>query len=207
MVLTPPAIDGDITDWTTCFVTLDATNAASIVNSGNETKFPSGRFAIEHDVGHVYFAAQITGIAPLGSAAPPDTYMNNAIELYVTGSGPSMNAGYDADTLQIDIDHANMEQAYSDGSAAATAGLTSAAKLASDGITYTIEASVIPGTFGLTVFGSSIGFDFAIDDGSGTSQLSSLIWYDGCGTGTCPATTCNQPFCDQREFGSAALAP
>jgi hypothetical protein len=206
-VETPPTIDGDISEWTTCFVTLDAANAALVLDPGNENKFPSGRFALEHDAGHVYFAAQVTGIAPLGSATAPAIYKNNAIELYVTGNGPSMNMGYDADTLQIDIDHANREQAYSVGNAASTMDVTSVTTLGSDGVTYTIEASVEPGTFGLTAFGSSIGFDFAIDDGSGASQLSSLIWYEGCGANDCAGSACNQPFCDQREFGSAALAP
>jgi hypothetical protein len=206
-VETPPTIDGDISEWTTCFVTLDDANAALVIDPGNVNKFPTGRFALEHDAGHVYFAAQVTGIAPLGSATPPNIYKNNAIELYVTGKGPSMNIGYDADTLQIDIDHANREQGYSGGNAMTTTGVTSMTTLGSDQVTYTIEASVVPGTFGLTAFGSSIGFDFAIDDGSGASQLSSLIWYEGCGAGNCPMTNCDQPYCDQREFGSAALAP
>jgi hypothetical protein len=206
-VSTPPTIDGDLSDWTTCFVTLDKNNAALVLNAGGETTFPSGRFAIEHDDGHIYFAAQVTGIAPLGSAVPPLIYENNAIELYVAGNGMFTGSGYDTDTLQIDIDHADRVQSYSVGNMATTTDLTSAAMLANDGVTYTIEASVEPATFGLASFGSAIGFDFAIDDGSGTSQLSSLIWYAGCGSGSCSGTTCSQPYCDEREFGTTTLAP
>ena len=203
----PATIDGDLSEWSSiCFVVLDDTTA-TVRNLAGETQFPHGRFAIAHDTGHVYFAAQVTGLAPLGAGPPPNVYVNDGIELYFDGDGNFTAMGYDADALQVVIDHGNQVQGFRNSMPVATSNISSATTLAADGVTYTMEVSVTPATFGVGTFGSTIGFDVAINDGNGTMQLSQLVWYLGCGSGACPNTTCAGPYCDEREFGTAMLAP
>jgi hypothetical protein len=200
-----PVIDGDLADWPTCFVTIDAaTNPTR--DLGANGMFPSGRFSIARDASHVFVAAEVIGVPPLGMQPPPSVYLNNSISVYVDGVGHSTMAAYDAHAAQIVVDHANQLQAFRDGTEVMLPNLVTAAK--TTGATYTIEMSIAASSLSLFAFGSTLGFDIGFEGGDGTTQTSEVLWVQTCGP---PACVCSMssaqaaPFCDAREFGVAAL--
>ena len=200
-----PTLDGDLSDWPTCFVPIDpATNPARDLDGIG--RFLSGRFAIARDATHLYIAAEVVAILPLGNRPPPAVYENNSISLYLDGDGSFATMLYDADAIQIVIDHANRVQAFRNSAPRAAAGLTSAAKLT--GTTFQIEVAIQPATFGRTSFANAIGFDIGFEGGDGTAQYSETWWYRACGP---PACGCSNgmaaPYCDARGFGRALLGP
>jgi hypothetical protein len=199
-VTTPPTIDGNLDDWSTCFIDLDGSNAQNIFGSA---PYPSGKFALEYSSDTLYLAAQVTGIAPLGSEGVPDLFLNNAVELYVDGDGLASAASYDAHTAQLVVDHNNAQQWFVNGQppAVTMANVTTAVELGSDGVTYSVEAAVPASALGLTQFASPFGFDIDWTNGNGTTQLARIAWAQVCDT--CTMDLC----CDAREFGSATLAP
>lgn len=204
-VTSPPKIDGDISDWVGCFVTLDSTNNPT--RDLGETTFPSGRFSIEHDTDHIYVAIQVEAVLPLGDHAVPAIYDNDSVAFYIDGDGSYDAQAYGADAVQLVVDHANRQQAFRNPSTTMASGYTSAATTA--GNMFTIELAVTPATFGLASFGTSIGFDIGIEAGDGTKQTSEVYWYQAC---TLPACGCSNgttaaPYCDPREFGRANLTP
>jgi hypothetical protein len=207
LVTTAPTIDGDLSDWTTCFLTLDQTTAGQLESYTSGTPhYVSGTYSICHDSGHVYFAAEVAGIAPLGSEGVPDNWENNAVEVYFHGSGEGSAPGYDANALQIVVDHANREQAFANNNSATSTAVVSAT--ATSGDAYSVEMSIAPATLSIGSFGSNMGFDLAFDNGNGSAQLTQLFWFNACSaTGDmCDGSSCDQPFCDERDFGNLALA-
>ena len=199
-----PTIDGDLADWTACFVTLDTTTGI-VLDHGAMNMYPTGTFSVAHDATHLYVAAEVHGVLPLGDATPPAIYENNSISFYIDGDGSFLSATYDSDAAQIVIDHANRRQAFNSAMPVALTNITSAAR--TTGSVFTIELAVEPSTFGLTSFGSTMGFDIGFEGGNGTKQTSEVYWYQRCDLPTCGCSdgTTAAPYCDAREFGVVTL--
>ena len=207
-VTSPIVVDGDLSDWPTCFVTVDAANAGEVRDLGAGGMFPSGKFSIATDPGgnHLYVAAQVDGVGPLGDQPPPEVYLNNAIWVYCAAGVLPATATYDTASAQIVVDHANQEQAFRSGDTLALPAVVTAA--VTTGSQFAIELEVEPSSFGVGAFASSIGFDIGIVGGDGSVMTSELVWFQRC---TLPACGCTNgsaaPFCDAREFGTAVIAP
>jgi hypothetical protein len=201
-----PTLDGNLTDWPTCFITIAAgTNPTR--DLGANGMFPSGRFSIAHDATHIYVAAEVMGVAPLGDQPPPAIYQNNSVSFYLDGDGSFTTETYGADGDQIVIDHAGQVQAFRSGQLVTPPNISSAAR-AVDSM-FTIEMAVQASTFGLVAFGPMIGFDIGLEGGDGTTQTSEVLWTESCGPPACGCATAGvaAPYCDEREFGVAKLAP
>lgn len=197
-------MDGDLADWAPCFITLDTSNGV-VLDHGAMNMFPIGRFSVAHDATHLYVAAEVQGVLPLGTQVPPAIFENNSISFYIDGDGAFLSAAYDSDAAQILIDHANQQQAFKSATPVQLPDITSAAR--TNQATYTVELAVSPGTFGLTSFGSTIGFDIGFEGGNGTKQTSEVYWYQGCTLPTCGCSnsTTAAPYCDAREFGVVSI--
>ncbi|MEO8843260.1 MAG: sugar-binding protein [Kofleriaceae bacterium] len=202
--VTTIAIDGDLSDWPTCFVTLDAHTAIvrDITGLGD---YSTGKFSVAHDATRVYLAAEVTGVAPLGDQPVPAIYQNDSISIYLDADGVFTTAAYDPDAMQLVIDHAGRIQGFRNGALVA-ANLTTATR--SVGTTFTIEVALQPSTLSAAAFASTIGFDIGFESGDGTTQTSELVWFESCGPPACGCTDgSSAPFCDARQLGTAALAP
>jgi hypothetical protein len=197
-------IDGDLSDWSTCFITLDASTAIvrDITGVGD---YSTGRFSIAHDASHLYIAAEVTGVPPLGEQPLPAIYQNDSIAVYLDADGVFSTATYDPDALQLVVDHAGRSQGFHT-TQPTLANLSTATRTV--GNTFTIEIALQPATLSATTFASTIGFDIGFESGDGTTQTSELIWFERCGPPTCGcADGDSAPFCDARQFGTATLAP
>jgi hypothetical protein len=200
----PLAVDGDLSDWTACFVTLDSTNAG-LVRMLGASQFPSGRFAVAADATHLYVGAEVTGVLPLGDHVPPEIYENNAISVYVEADGVPTSADYGAGG-QIVVDHADRAQGFYNGGTAVAADIATAAT--TTGSTFTIELSVEPETFGVTSFAETIGFDIGLVGGDGSAMTSEVVWFQRCAAPQCGCSNGDSaPYCDARELGSVVLTP
>lgn len=199
-------IDGDLAEWTSCFLPLDPTKHITRDIDGS-ARFLSGRFSVAHDDTQLYIAAEVEGIAPLGDQPRPSVWKNNSISLYVDGDGSFTAMQYDADAVQIVIDHANRVQAFRNGTVITVPGVYSATKV--NGTKFTIEVALRPTTFGRTAFASTMGFDVGFEGGDGMMQYSEVYWFQACGLPACGCPTAGvaAPYCDAREFGRAQLAP
>jgi len=203
-VTSPIALDGDLGDWPTCFVTVDATTAGLVRDMGANGKYAAGRFSLAADATHLYIAAECSIVAPLGDQPPPAVYQNNSISVYFDADGVFTTAKYDADAAQIVVDHANQEQAFHSGSLLDSVGVTSGATVGDT--TFTIEMAVEPATFGATSFADTIGFDIGLVGGDGAEMTSELVWFQACAPPACGCTNGDAaPFCDAREFGTATF--
>ncbi len=200
-------LDGDLADWPTCFVTLDPSSAGLVRDLGAGGAFASGRFSVAADARHLYVGAEVQIVPPLGDQPPPAVYLNNAISVYFDGDGSFTQARYDADAAQIVVDHANRRQAFRSGTGTVTVPeVTSAAMTGTS--TFTIEMAVTPATFGLTAFGNPLGFDIGLVGGDGSIMTSELVWFQACAPPACGCSNNDAaPYCDAREFGTAAIAP
>jgi hypothetical protein len=206
MLDNPPVVDGDLTDWTTCFISVTPATAGEVRDLGADGMFAAGQFSVAADAGHLYIGAFVHSVPPLGSALPPMVYLNNSVSVYVDGDGVSTTATYDDNAAQIVVDHANREAAFRTGQVVSLPDVVSAAMTGS--ATFTIEMSITPASLGLTGFGSDLGFDIGLVGGDGTIMTSELVWYQACAPPTCGcAGSGAAPFCDAREFGSVVLAP
>lgn len=204
---TPIVIDGDVADWPTCFVAVDPSTAGLVRDLGTGGSYAPGRFSVAVDANHLYVAAEVHPVLPLGDQPSPDVYLNDAISVYFDGDGVFTTANYNQDAAQIVVDHANRVGVFRRGSPPPTlVGLVSAAR--TTGSTFTIEMSVAPATFGLAAFGNPMGFDIGLVGGDGSIMTSELVWYQACAP---PACGCSNgmaaPFCDAREFGTIAIDP
>ena len=200
-----PAIDGKLADWPTCFISMDSTSNPTR-DLGANGMFPSGRFSVARDSTHIYFAAEVMGVLPLGDQPPPAIYQNNSISFYVDGDGHPTAAAYGPHAAQIVIDHAGQVQSFRSGTTITLPDMATAAKTSQ--ATYTIEMAILPSTLGMTSFGSSLGFDIGFEGGDGTTQTSEVIWFESCGPPACVCTNASAddaPFCDGRDFGTVAL--
>ena len=200
-----PAIDGKLADWPTCFISI-ASGSNPTRDFGANGMFPAGRFSIARDATHVFIAAEVMGVPPLGAQPPPAIYQNNSISFYVDGGGHSTTAAYGPHAAQIVIDHANQIQSFRDGTEVVLPNVISAAK--TSGTTYTIEMSLDASSLSLFAFGTTLGFDIGFEGGDGTTQTSEVLWVETCGPPDCGCTNSSSaaaPYCDAREFGVAAL--
>src|SRR5262249_47555106 len=112
LVHSPITIDGSLADWPTCFISVDPTNAGLVRDLGATGHFASGRFSLASDGTHLFVAAEVDIVAPLGDQPPPAIYKNNAISVYFDGDGVFTTAAYDANAAQIVVDHANRTQGF-----------------------------------------------------------------------------------------------
>jgi hypothetical protein len=205
MLHSPITLDGVLDDWPTCFVSVDQQSAGLVRDLGAGGKFTPGRFSIAADADRVYLAAEVQSVLPLGEHDVPDVYLNNAISVYFDGDGTFKSATYDPDAAQIVVDHANRHAEFNTADVAGVPDLATAAKVGDT--TFTIEMSVQPSTFGLSAFGSSIGFDIGLVGGNGTNMTSELVWFVACRRPECGCSgTDAAPYCDAREFGLATFA-
>jgi Carbohydrate family 9 binding domain-like len=201
----PLALDGDLGDWPTCFVTLDTTTAI-VRDLGAGGRFPTGRFSVAHDATHVYIAVEVLGVLPLGDQPIPAIYQNNSISIYLDADGVFATARYDLDAAQIVVDHANRVQGFRSSALATVPNLTSGAAM--DQATFRIEVAVQASTFGRAAFANTIGFDIGFEGGDGAKQTSELVWFEKCGPPACGCMNgMSAPFCDARQFGTLTLAP
>ena len=201
----PIALDGDLSDWPTCFVTVDTMTAGLIRDLDGSGRFAPGRFSVAADENRVYVAAEVSVLPPLGDHLPPDVYLNNAISVYFDADGVFLTARYDEDAAQIVVDHANRTQGFAIGR-----GLVDLPELASGtavgASTFTIELSITPKTLGSSSFARTIGFDIGLVGGNGETMSSELVWFQRCGPPDCECTNGQSaPFCDARQFGALTI--
>jgi len=207
--LTAPSVstivlDGDLADWPTCFITLDS-HTGIIRDLAGLGDYSTGRFSVAHDATHLYIAAEVTGVPPLGDQALPAIYENDSISVYLDADGVFATQKYDADAMQIVVDHANRTQGFRGGSIALVSFATATHATSS---TFVIEMAVQPSTLSAPAFASTIGFDIGFESGDGVVQTSELVWFEHCGPPSCGCTTgMSAPFCDARQFGTLTLAP
>lgn len=201
------AIDGDLADWPTCFITVDQARAGLVRDLGAGGRYAPGRFSLAAaaDDDRVFLAAEVEFVLPLGDHAPPEVYLNHAISAYFDADGVALTSVYDTDATQIVVDHANRTAGFRSGTGVVPVpGMVSAT--ARGATTFTIEMSVTPATFGRTAFADAIGFDIGLVGGNGDEMTSELVWFQAC---TRPACGCagddSAPFCDARQFGRAAI--
>ncbi len=196
-------LDGQLDDWSACFVTLD-TSTALIREENGGGMFASGRFSIAHDDKRIYIAAEVQGVAPLGDHAEPQVYKNDSISLYLDADGVFQSDTYDPDAAQIVIDHANRIGVFH--ATSPLPNLASFARTVND--TFTIEIAIEPSTLNASAFASTIGFDIGFEGGDGVDQTSELLWFSACGPPDCVCSNGDSaPYCDARQFGTATLAP
>lgn len=201
----PIAVDGDLADWPTCFVTVAPSSAGLVRDLGAHGQLTPGRFSIAADATHLYVAAEVQSVLPLGDAPLPDIYKNNAISVYFDGDGTFRSASYDADAAQVVVDHANREQGFHSGKLLALPDVVTAA--ATGPTTFTIEMALAPSSLGLAAFGRQIGFDIGLVGGDGSVMTSELVWAQACAAPACGCANGDAaPYCDAREFGTATFA-
>jgi hypothetical protein len=199
----PIVLDGNLADWPTCFIDVDLSSAGLVRDLNGGGKYAPGRFSIAAAEDRIYVAAEVQGSPPLGDHALPDVYLNNAISVYFDGDGNFPSRTYGTDAAQIVVDHANRMQAFR-GGAITPASVEHAATV--DGSTFVIEMAVTPTTFGLTAFGSSVGFDIGLVGGDGMLMTSELVWFQACKPPACVCTNgLSAPYCDARQFGTATF--
>jgi hypothetical protein len=202
--VTSIVLDGDLSDWPTCFVTLDPTTAI-VRDQTNAQDYSTGRFTVAHDATHLYIAAEVTGVPPLGDQPVPAIYENDSISLYLDADGVFTTAKYDQDGMQIVVDHAGRSQGFR-GGLVTPADFATATR--TTGSTFTIEIALQASTLSATAFAPTIGFDIGFESGDGVTQSSELVWFESCGPPTCGCTSgMSAPFCDARELGTLSLAP
>jgi hypothetical protein len=203
----PIALDGDLADWPTCFVTVDTTTAGLIRDLEGTGRFAPGRFSVATDGERLYVAAEVSVLPPLGDHLPPDVYLNNAISVYVDADGVFRTARYDPDAAQIVVDHANRHAGFAAGEGVIPIdAMESAAVVRHD--TFTIEMSIAPSTLGAASFAPTIGFDIGLVGGNGVTMSSELVWHQACAAPVCGcANSDDAPYCDARQFGTATFAP
>lgn len=201
---TAPAVNGsNFDDWVACFIDLSTTTAALVRNEiGTPAAYPSGRFSLEYVGTTLYLAAEVVGVPPLGSGAPPAIYNNNSVEFYIDGDGLAAVQSYDTHTIQLDIDHNGAQQAFSNNALVSPPGITSSVFTEADGKTFQMVVAVPASALGLTQIASPFGFDLDWSLGNGSQQLAEVYWAQ-----TCASCTCGGAYCDAREFGTATIAP
>lgn len=205
--LPAPTIDGNLADWTSCYLPLDEATAGLVRRLDVTAAVPGGRFSVMHDGTNLYLAAIVTGIVPLGNAMDNLIYRNDGVALYVDANGQMPTPGYDTEASQIVVDHAARRHAYRQANAIGTPAIS--ASVLANASTYTVEIMVTPSTYGVNAFAETIGFDVAINGGTGPAQENEIVWHQRCNTATgcqCPNGD-DAPYCNAQQFGFAHLVP
>jgi hypothetical protein len=201
----PIVVDGDLADWPTCFITITPSTAGLVRNLGADGRFTPGRFSIAADATHLYVAAEVQSVLPLGDAPLPNIYKNNAISVYFDGDGTFTTANYDADAAQVVVDHANRKQGFHSGQLIALSDVVTAATTGPT--TFVIEMALAPSSLKLAAFGTHLGFDIGLVGGDGSVMTSELVWVQACAPPGCGCSNNDAaPYCDAREFGTATFA-
>jgi hypothetical protein len=204
-VAAPPSIDGDLSDWDTCFLAIDRNNAYSVRDIGGSGAYPSGEFSIVHDGAKIYVAVRMAKVDTLGGETGTALFKNDSAEIYVDADGVLAQA-YGSETLQLVVDHTGKHQAFRASMAVESPSAKSAAR--SDGANITIELELTPQTFGQAAFAKTVGFDVALNNGDGDKQLTQIVWFQECRKPECGCLDGNDsPYCDGRQFGSVMLEP
>jgi cellulose/xylan binding protein with CBM9 domain len=201
---TAPVVDGNLSDWSTCFISLNHTNAGLVRSLDGVHAYPVGRFSIARHGDSVFLAAVVTGLAPLGDDAT-NIRNNDNIEVYIDGDGQTQ-IGYGTDAREIVIDHAGRVAGFRAGAPIDIGTVQHAA--AQNGPSFTIEVQLDPASFDSAVFAPTLGFDFGISDGDGSAQTSELVWTKQCfSTVQCMCFNGDDaPYCDSRQFGRVAFS-
>ncbi len=205
--LPAPTIDGNLADWTSCYLPLDEMTAGLVRKVDETATIPRGRFSVMHDGENLYLAAIVEGVLPLGNAMNNDIFRNDGVVLYVDADGQMQAPGYDADASQIIVDHAGRRHAYRQVASIGEPSIS--ASVMTNGATYTVEIMVTPSTYGVTAFAETIGFDVGIDGGTGPAQENEILWHQRCNMDTgcqCPNGD-DAPYCNAQQFGDAHLVP
>lgn len=200
-----PVIDGNLADWSTCFIPLNHVNAGLIRSLAVAHAYPSGKFSIARHGDSVYVAAVVASVAPLGDDAT-NIRNNDNIEVYIDADGQTQ-IGYGTDAREIVIDHGGRIAGFRAGAPIDIGTVPNAVIGSAEG--YTVELQLDAATFGLSAFASTLGFDFGISDGDGTSLTTELVWTQQC-MSTVQCTCFNgddAPYCDSRQFGRVAFTP
>lgn len=208
-VASAPNVDGDLSDWQTCFVPLNRNTAYSVRDVAGSGTYPSGEFSVVHDGAKIYVAVRMAKVGSLGDESDgADIFRNDSAEIYFDADGVLAQT-YGSDTTQIVVDHAGRRQGFRMSAVADAPSTRSAARVANDGASFTIELEVAPATFGRSSFANPLGFDVAFNDGDGQSQLTQIIWFQKCrqSSGCGCADGNDSPYCDGRQFGSLMLEP
>lgn len=205
-VATAPSIDGDLSDWDTCFFAFDRNNAYSVRDIAGSGAYPSGEFSVVHDGAKIYVAIRMAKVDVLGAEKGTSLFLNDSAEIYFDADGALAQA-YGSDTAQIIVDHTGKHQGFRDQAVVDTPAAKSAA--ISAGPDITIELEVTPATFGRSSFANPVGFDVALNNGDGANQLTQIVWFQKCRSSSgCGCTDGNDsPYCDGRQFGSLMLEP
>jgi len=205
--LPPPTIDGNVADWTACYLPLDEATAGLVRKLDGNAAVPAGRFSVMHDGTNLYLAAVVDGVLPLGNATNVDIYRNDGVVLYVDANGQMLTPGYDPEASQIVVDHAARRHLYRQSNPIGIPVIS--ASVTVTGPTYTVEIMVTPSTYGVAAFAETIGFDVGIDGGTGDVQENEILWHQRCNTATgcqCPNGD-DAPYCNAQQFGFAHLVP
>lgn len=205
-VTTPPSIDGDLSDWDTCFVAFDRNNAYSVRDIAGSGAYPSGEFSVVHDGAKIYVAVRMAKVDVLGAHGGTSLFLNDSAEIYFDADG-TLAQTYGPDALQVIVDHTGKHQGFRNEVVTDSPSAKSSAL--SVGSNVTIELEVTPATFGRSAFANSIGFDVALNNGDGQSQLTQIVWFQKCRkSSSCGCADGNDsPYCDGRQFGSLMLEP
>ncbi len=198
--VTPPQIDGDLSDWTIQpVITLDKKENV-VLGQGDWTgpESASARIYLTYDQTNLYIGADITSKTPqFNSMNASDIYNGDALEFYVgTDSSNPQRKAYSPTDVQFVISpvkNGDGAEIYSMTDQADIPNAKIATKMTKTG--YTIEAS-IPLSFFYKINvgpGKAIGFDVALDDVGATGKTRTLqlswsqsdkSWQDPSGWGT-----------------------
>jgi hypothetical protein len=215
--ITPaPTIDGNLSDWGCIgWTALNDKNAAYVLENGQKI---SGTYAVRWDPMNIYVAAHIVVPTLMGTNAT-EPYVNDAIELYLTGDNPP-TGDYDMQSHQYVVDWHDTIVDYDYGlnpsSKTNPPHVNAKTLVVSDG--WQIEAAVgwqalLMGGGPGFASGNTIALDIAFDDGDGTTLKTQLMAMIAPHSSACGCTNCccgggpnpDMPNCDTLCFGSVTL--
>jgi hypothetical protein len=221
----PITIDGDLTEWGNPPVTVLAASDAALIQGPTGTctaadatttcLVPAGETAealLLRDATNLYVGVRVTE-PTIGGTNTTDPYYDDAVEIYLRADATATGDYTSADHQYV-VDWQNLVIDYGPPSVGAglvnPPGVKTAVKVAPSNKQYVVEMSIALGQLGLATLGSgqTLGFDFGVDHGQGTSATRSfLVWWmathgaPSCTTAKCTGCNPDQPYCDTLDFG------
>ena len=211
----PPVLDGDLAEWGPLDFTLTHANAQASSSGASWSGTPaqddancSAQWSLRWDLTNLYVAVHVTddirGVHAT-SGAGYEPYLDDAVELYLDGSG-DRTATYGADDWQFIVTAAADSQVdkTTNPMGPVPAGYF-AVKPDATGAGWAVEFAVPWSTLGANtvVSGRMIGVDFLIDDDDDTTALQQLsrylLWWNMTSTGCAYPADCTS------NFGAAQL--
>lgn len=206
-------LDGNLDDWKCVpFVTLTQAFAAYAKTPDGGSAPIAADFAVAWDGDYLYVAARVTDATIDGTnATSPE--LNDSIAIYLGGDA-FPTGDYSGLDHQYVVDHVNLAVDYQYLSTPARTpsppGFLSATQTTDTG--FAIEARIGATAVGRNTFaaGDSLGFDFGLVAGDGTTQRFVLLWADAdessclCVRCCCLSAT-PLPACDTLRFGKLTL--